>query len=286
MALHELVTWPEVDAPPLLIALEGWIDAGLAAAAAMAHLRASVDSSVVATFDTEELVDHRSRRPAMHLVDGVNTGLTWPTIELRAGKDLDGRDVLLLTGAEPDLRWRAFAADVVDLATRLGVRIAVPLGAYPAQLPHTRAGRIATSATSAELAQRVGTVRGTLDVPAGVHGALERAFADADIPAVGIWAQVPHYASGMAYPVASAELVDAAAATCGLRLDASALHEAGRLLRARLDELVSANPEHAAMLRALEASYDAEGTEMPSALLPSGEQLASEIERFLREQGS
>jgi len=286
VALHELVTEPSLDAPALLIALEGWIDAGLAAAAAMAHLRPSTDSTLVATFDTEELLDHRARRPTMHLVDGVNTGLTWPAIELRAGHDLDGRDVLLLTGPEPDVRWRAFAADVLELARSLGVRIAIPLGAYPAPVPHTRAGRIATSATTAELAKRVGNVHGTLDVPAGIHAALERAFGDAGIPAVGVWAQVPHYAAGMAYPLASAQLVDAAAAASGLRLDSSALHEAGRLLRARLDELVAANPEHVQMVRGLEASYDAEPTDAPSALLPSGEQLASEIEQFLREEGS
>ena len=286
MPLYEIASQPQLDAPPLLIALEGWIDAGLAAAAAMAHLRPSTDSTLVAAFDTEELIDHRARRPTMHLVDGVNTGLTWPSIELRAGRDLDGKDVLLLAGPEPDMRWRAFAADVVALAQELGVRIAIPLGAYPAPVPHTRAGRIATSATTQELANRVGNVQGNLDVPAGIHAALERAFADAGTPAVGVWAQVPHYAAGMAYPLASAQLVDAAAAAAGVRLDSSALHEAGRVLRSRLDELVGANPEHVQMLRGLEASYDAEATEAPTSLLPTGEQLASEIEQFLRDEGS
>jgi hypothetical protein len=282
VALHELVTRPELSEPALVVGLEGWIDAGMAAAGAMAHLRASTSSTIVATFDTEQLVDHRSRRPVMHLVDGVNTGLTWPTIELRHGHDLDGRDVLLLAGAEPDMRWRAFVDDVLGLATDLGVRIVVPLGAYPAPVPHTRAGRIATTATTAELAMRVGTVQGTLDVPAGVHGALEEACARAGVPAVGVWAQVPHYVSAMAYPGASAELLDAVAVATGLRLDTSALHEAGRTLRARLDELVAANDEHEQMVRALEAHYDAEEGDRPPTLLPSGEQLATEIERWLR----
>ena len=288
MALHEIVGWPaSVDAPAMLVTLEGWIDAGFAAAGAMAHLRASTDSTVVARFDGDELLDHRSRRPVMHLVEGVNTGLTWPTIELRHGRDLDGRDVLLLTGPEPDLRWSAFVTEVVQLALRLGVRIVVPLGSYPVPLPHTRAGRIATSASTPELAARAGTVHGTLDVPAGVHAVLERAFADAGVPVVGLWAQVPHYAAAMAYPAASAEVVDAAAAIAGLRLDVTALREAGRLLRGRLDELVAANDEHSAMVRALEQSYDAEVVgSPPSPLLASGEELAAEIERFLREQGS
>jgi predicted ATP-grasp superfamily ATP-dependent carboligase len=283
--LFDLTARPDVDAPALLVALEGWIDAGYAAAGAMAHLKASLNTTQVGAFDTEELLDHRSRRPVMHLVDGVNTGLTWPVIELRHGTDLDGRDVLLLSGAEPDVRWRAFVAEVMQLAATLGVRVVVPFGAYPAPVPHTRSGRIATTATSAELAARVGTVRGNLDVPAGVHGALEQACAEANIPAVGVWAQVPHYVSGMAYPAASAELIDAACVAAGLRLDSSALREAGRELRVRLDELVAANEEHAQMVKALEAHYDAEtSASAPSTVLPSGEQLAAEIERFLRDK--
>ena len=282
MPLHEITATPEVSEPALLVGLEGWIDAGYAAAGAMAHLKASLDSTLVATFDTEELVDHRSRRPVMHLVDGVNTGLSWPVIELRHGRDLDGRDVLLLSGAEPDIRWRAFITDVLDLAAGFGTRIVVPMGAYPAPVPHTRSGRIATTATSRELALRVGTVQGNLDVPAGVHGALEEACAARGLPAVGVWAQVPHYVSAMQYPGASAELIDAIAVAAGLRLDSSALHEAGRALRGRLDELVAANEEHAQMVAALEEHYDAEEGARPATLLPSGEQLATEIERWLR----
>ena len=285
MPLYELVAEPAVDEPALVVALEGWIDAGLAAAAAMAHLRASTESTVLATFDTEELLDHRSRRPVMRLVEGVNRGLTWPSIELRSGHDLDGRDVLLLTGAEPDMRWRAFVADVLGLCRQLGVRIVTPMGAYPAPLPHTRRGRIATTATSQELALRVGTVQGNLDVPAGVHGALEEACAANGVPAVGVWAQVPHYVAATAYPGAAGELIDAVSVATGLRLDAAALHEAGRQLRARLDELVAGNEEHAQMVRALEASYDAESASTPgNPSLPSGDQLAAEIERFLRDQ--
>jgi predicted ATP-grasp superfamily ATP-dependent carboligase len=283
--LYEISGSPSLTDPALVVGLEGWIDAGFAAAGAMGHLKSSTDSRLVATFDTEALVDHRSRRPVMHLVDGVNTGLTWPVIELRAGTDLDGRDVLLLSGAEPDVRWRAFVADVLALAAELGVRMVVPLGAYPAPVPHTRTGRIATTATSAELANRVGTVKGNLDVPAGVHGALERACADANLPAVGVWAQVPHYVAGMAYPGASGELVDAVSLATGARLDSTALHDAGRALRARLDELVAANEEHLQMVHALEASYDAEETSAPTTtVLPSGDQLAAEIERFLRDK--
>ncbi len=287
--LHELVARPDLDEPVLVLGLDGWIDAGFAANTAIGHLREVVETELVATWDADALVDHRSRRPAMHLVDGVNTGLTWPSIELRHGQDPDGRDILLLVGAEPDVRWRAFSADVAALAVELGVRLAVGFGAYPAPVPHTRQSRLATTATSPELAAQAGQIRSTLDVPAGAMGAIERAFADVDLPATGLWAQVPHYVSAMPYPDAAASLVDGLAALGGLRLDASPLREAARVLRVRLDGLVADNTEHQAMVAQLEASVDEELAADPSVPfvgeVPSGDELAAEVERFLRDVG-
>jgi hypothetical protein len=281
--LYDLVSRPVLEDPVLVVALDGWIDAGFAAATASAHLVALLDPTVVARFDVDVLVDHRSRRPIVHLVDGVNTGLTWPRLELRHGRDPDGRDVLLLLGSEPDVRWRAFAEQVVALVADLGVRLVVGLGAFPAPVPHTRTLRLAATATTPELAARV-PVRATLDVPAGVAAAIERACADAGVPAVGIWAQVPHYLVNMTYPAASAALVDGLADLTGRRLDSTALHKAAAALRDRVDELVAANPEHVEMVRALEVSHDDEVSAGPTGGLPSGDELAAEIERFLREQ--
>ena len=284
--LYEVVERPALVDPVLLIGLDGWIDAGFAAAAATAHLLDLFDTTVVATFDADVLVDHRSRRPVLHLVEGVNTGLTWPSIELRHGRDPDGRDLLLLVGAEPDVRWRAFSSDVAALAAELGVGLAAGFGAYPAPVPHTRPGRLATTASSPDLAARAGQVRSTVDVPAGAMGAVERACTDAGIPAVGLWAQVPHYASAMAYPGAAAALVDGLASLTGMRLDSGALHEAGHALRRRLDALVADNPEHVEMVRALEVSVDAETADagpVGGVDLPSGDELAADFQRFLRE---
>jgi predicted ATP-grasp superfamily ATP-dependent carboligase len=284
--LYELLTRPHLEDPVLVVSLDGWIDAGFAAATAAAHLVSQLDPTVVARFDVDVLVDHRSRRPITHLVEGVNTGLTWPRLELRHGKDADGRDVLLLIGSEPDVRWRAFCEQVVALVADLGVHLVVGLGAFPAPVPHTRTLRLASTATTPELAARL-PVRATLDVPAGVQAAIERACADANLPAIGIWAQVPHYLVNMTYPAASAALVDGLADLAGLRLDSTPLHEAAGALRTRVDELVAANSEHVEMVRALEANHDRELGEdgMPTGPLPSGDELAAEIERFLREQG-
>src|SRR5437879_442252 len=145
--LYEIVKWPDVTDPVLVVQLDGWIDAGIGASAAMAHLVQDMDTHLVATFDSEALIDYRSRRPVMHLVEGVNTGLTWPGIELRAGVDAEGNDVLLLAGAEPDALWKGFTTDVVHLINELGVGLVVGLGAYPAPVPHTRSTRLSTSAT-------------------------------------------------------------------------------------------------------------------------------------------
>jgi predicted ATP-grasp superfamily ATP-dependent carboligase len=281
--LYEVQAWPDATDPVLVMALDGWVDAGLGAAGAMAHLLQELETSVVATFDTEALVDHRSRRPVMHLVDGVNTGLTWPSIELHHGVDGDGNDVLLLAGAEPDLRWRSFTDDVVELAAQLGVRLAVGLGAYPAAVPHTRATKLASSGTSSDLAAGVGDVAGTLDVPAGIQAAIEARCAEEAIPNIGLWAQVPHYAAGMAFPGACVTLLEGLERVSQVRVATDSLREADRLLRERLDELVGANDEHVIMVRQLEAQYDQAAE--AAGTVPSADELAAEVERYLRDLG-
>lgn len=283
--LYRLVDESAFSRPVLVVGLEGWVDAGYGAAGAVSHLLEVTETSLVAAFDVDVLVDHRSRRPVMHLVEGVNTGLTWPSIEMRAGSDLDQNDMLVLTGTEPDVRWRAFTADLVTLAESLGVRLVVGLGAYPAPVPHNRPVRLATTATDAELAARSGDVHTTLDVPGGVGAAIEERCAEAGLPAVGLWAQVPHYAAGMPYPEASATLLEGLARVAGLRIDAGPLHEAARLHRDRLDDLVAANIEHTRMVRKLEAAYDAElvGPNDTGFAPAAGEELAAEVERFLRD---
>lgn len=285
--LYELLDRPALDDPVLVVCLDGWIDAGLAASTALAALLASVQSQVVATFDADLLLDHRARRPIMRVEDGVNTGLTWPEIQLWAGADRDGRDLLILAGPEPDHQWHAFSDAVVELAEDLDVSLAVSLGAFPAPVPHTRPCRIAATATTRDLAERVGFVPGSIEVPAGVQAAIERRFFDADIPAVGLWARVPHYVAAAPYPAASAALLEGLTTLTGLSIDTSELRQAATEARARIDQLVANNPEHAHLVNQLEQAADAEtrlggpdGTQ-----IPSGDELAAEFERFLRDEG-
>src|ERR1039457_169788 len=166
---------PDLNEPVLVIALEGWIDAGLGASNAI--------GTMLATFDTEYFIDQRARRPIARIIDGVTTELTWPEIQLRFGRDGDGADILFLVGPEPDFHWSDFVDVVTDAAGRFDVRLVVGLGAFPAPTPHTRPVRIIGTApeASAHLLPLVGAVTGELEVPAGISSALELGFAEVDI---------------------------------------------------------------------------------------------------------
>jgi hypothetical protein len=265
---------PELESPVLVMAPEGWIDAGLGGGGAIATLLAGITTEVVATFDNDELLDHRARRPVARIVDGVYKDLVWPEIQLRGGRDAEGHDVLVLAGPEPDNLWRAYADAVGELAQRLGVRLMVGMGAFPAPVPHTRPAPLVATATSAELAEQVGVVRGSLDVPAGIVVALQ--------------ARVPHYAAAMPYPPASVLLLEGLAQVTGITVDTTVLRQSAEAARQRLDELTANSVEHTTMVRQLEAQLEAEESSEGGlgglSSLPTGEELAAEVERFLRDQ--
>ena len=292
-SLYEVTERPELDSPVLVMALDGWIDAGAGSTTAMSAITDALEAVTVATFDTDALLDHRARRPIMHLVDGLNTGLSWPSIELKATSDPAGTDMLLLVGAEPDHSWRAFSEAAVDLAMEFGTRLVVGLGAYPAAVPHTRPTDLASTATSDTLARQVGFVGGSIDVPAGVQAAIETRCADVGLPAVGLWAQVPHYAAAMPFPAAAARLIEGLNDVGGLNLDAGDLVDQGDQARARLDRLVADSDEHQELVQQLENHVDTLASEGPLGSEPvsdlqmqSGEELAAEFQRFLRDQES
>jgi hypothetical protein len=251
-----------LSAPVLVVGLEGWVDAGMGSSAAVEELITSLPTQPVASFDTELLIDQRARRPIARLENGVTTELTWPAIRVTAGKDRVGADIVYLT---------------------------VGLGAFPAPTPHTRPVKLASTVPpqSADLVGRVGTVQGTLEVPAGVQAALEVALGQAEVPVIGLWARVPHYVSAMPYPEASAALIEGLCAVTGLVLDSSSLRRAGDDSRRQVDELIGANPEHLDMVRRLEMALDSEQAAAPGLDMnvPSGDEIAAELEQFLRGEG-
>lgn len=283
--LASIRAWPAAERPVMVICMEGWIDAGLAAGSAVTHLLNAMPHELVATFDSDELIDFRARRPTLRIVNGVDEELRWPQIRLHAATNRTGRTVLILSGPEPDMRWNRFCAEVVSLASRLGVELVVGLGAFPAPVPHTRPVRLVGTSKSAELAASVGFLPAGIEVPSGVQGALEVAFGDASIPAVGLWARVPHYVAAMPYPAASAALLDGLARMADIEIDTSSLQAAAQVTGQQIEQLIAGSEEHVALVRQLEQQHDAEmptGTGVEFGNLPSGDEIAAELERFLR----
>jgi hypothetical protein len=261
--------------PVLVAAFDGWVDAGSAASLVLASL--SEDDVPVATFDPDELYDYRSRRPTLEIVNGRLAELTWPELTLRRAR-LAHRDLLLLSGHEPDGRWRTLARVVVELVRDLGVVEWVSLGAIPAAVPHTRPVPI-LGTTSAPGLLRAGVEpgpAGVLRVPAAAISVLEMAVAEAGIPAVGYFAQIPHYVSGP-YPAAAVELLRSLGAHLGEDLPLGDLAEASRQLRTRLDTATALDETSRQYVERLEAMAD-------ESRLPSGDDLIADIERFLRER--
>ncbi|MGH4024884.1 MAG: proteasome assembly chaperone family protein [Pseudonocardiaceae bacterium] len=271
----------------LLLAMESWVDAGLGAQAALTRILEAIPTERLVTFDSDDLIDFRARRPIVQISDGVVERLSWPEIQLRAGQDAAGRSVVVLVGPEPDMAWHGFVRAVVDLTTQLGVRLVVGLGAYAAAVPHNRPVSLMAIATTAELAAQVGVVPGTKELPAGIQTALQEGFAAAGVPAIGVWTRVPHYLAALPYPAASAALVEAFAAVTGLEVDAAELQTAADSTARQIDDFVADSDEYRALVRRLEAAYDGEvSTPLDFSGLPSGDELAAELERFLRgEQG-
>jgi proteasome assembly chaperone (PAC2) family protein len=281
---------PDLHEPVLIVMLSGWIDASAAAASAMSAVETECGATPLVAFDDDVFIDYRARRPMLELRNGVNTRLVWNSPQLQVGRDPRGRDVLSLSGPEPDMAWHRFAAGVGELAGQFGVTRMVALGAYPFAAPHTRPPRLSATSPSSDALAGLPFRLNSVDVPAGMSAALEHELHERGIPSVGIWAQVPHYVASMSYPAASAALLDGLATATGITIAADDLRREAELQRQRIDQLIEANEEHQAMVGQFERMYDAadESTDVATTgglELRSGDELAAEVERFLREQG-
>jgi hypothetical protein len=277
MSLLRMHDASDLVAPTVVVALDAWVDAGSAATSAAGAL---VDESAraVASFDADVLYDYRARRPTLEIVDGRPASLAWPELSLRRAR-LGERDVLVLTGPEPDFRWRELADDLVAPSRELEVDQWVSLGAIPAAVPHTRPVPILGTESSPGLL-RGGIVpgpAGLLRVPSAAVSVLDLAMAEAGIPSLGYFAQIPHYVSGE-YPVAAIALLEALGRHLDVEIDAGELRSEADLLRTRLDTAAAVDEKTRSYVERLEQMVD-------EARLPAGDELISEIERFLRERG-
>ncbi len=267
---------PQLTAPVIVAAFDGWIDAAGSATACANHVGESGD--VVASFDVDALNDYRARRPVLDVVDGVLARMQWPDIQLRHAQ-VGGRDVLVLVGPEPDYKWKQLGDDVLELALRLGVVEWISLGAIPAAVPHTRS--VPVLATASEGAQlRDGEHQGpggVLRVPAAALSAVEMTVAGAGIPAVGYYAQVPHYIGASPYAAATLALLQHLERRLGVTLSVGALADEAIAQRQRLDAAIAEDDDLREYLARLESLASEER-------IATGDELAAEIERYLRGQ--
>jgi hypothetical protein len=289
-SLQWLAPPPELTDPVMVVMLAGWIDAGGAAYAAIEAITDETEASPVAQLDDDAYVDFRARRPIMELREGLNSVLQWERITLSVGSDRTGRDLIVLAGPEPDMAWHRFTRVIGEFAEQMGVRRMVHLGAYPFATPHTRAARLSVTTPSQDVLSQVPFLRSSIDVPAGIAASLEHDLHERGIASLGIWAQVPHYVAAMSYPAASVALLDGLREATGLVIDATSLRSEVMIQGQRLDGLIAGNEEHSLMITQLEQLYDASEDELPvddgepALEMASGDELAAELEAFLRDQ--
>jgi predicted ATP-grasp superfamily ATP-dependent carboligase len=273
---------PELERPVLIAAFRGWNDGGQGASLAGAYLARAWAAQPFASIDAESFYDFQATRPMVSLVDGYTRQIEWPeNTFLHAPMPGAGRDAVILLGVEPNLRWRTFSELVSGLARDLGTELVVTLGSLLADVPHTRPAPVTGSATDPELIERLGLQASRYEGPTGIVGVLHDACGRAGVPSASLWAAVPHYVSLTPSPRAAKALVDRLANLLGADVDTAELDEAADAYAQQVSEAVASDAETSAYVEELERRVDELAEE---ADLPSGDAIAAELTRFLRER--
>jgi proteasome assembly chaperone (PAC2) family protein len=286
MASHELrmLERPALERPVLVAAFRGWNDGGQGATLAGGYLARLWDAERFADIDPEGFMDFQATRPHVSLDEGLTRRIDWPeNVFYKARVEEVERDLVLLLGVEPNLRWRTFSGLVIDLARELGVELVVTLGSLLADVPHTRAAPVTGTATAPELVERLGLQHSRYEGPTGIVGILQDACRRANMPAASLWAAVPHYVSLAPSPRAARALCDRLGTLLSIPIDTAELAEAEETYAEQVTDAVSTDAETAAYVEELERRTDELDLEEHEDL-PSGDTLAAELTRFLRER--
>ena len=287
----ELVRWehePELRRPLLVVAFEGWNDAGDASSLALSYLARAWKAERFATIDAEEFYDFTVTRPNVKLGEDGRRLIEWPDIELLGARVPGSRhDLVLVRGVEPQLKWRTFSSALVEVAERVRAELAVILGALLADVPHTRPVKVSGTTDDRELADRLGLEAPTYEGPTGIVGVLHDALCRAGIPTASFWAAVPHYVHQLPSPKAALALVERSAALLGAPVDSLELRSAAHDYERQVSERIADDEDAAAYVAQLEEAQDSEWDEAPAIAadgirLGSVDELAAEVERFLR----
>ena len=271
---------PNLTRPILLAAFEGWNDAGEAATAAVRYLRDRWGAHRFASIDPEEFFDFTSTRPRVRLRNGVTREIVWPANDLWSASLIsEDRDIVMLIGSEPQLKWRTFCGELVDVAKELDVEMVIVLGALLADVAHTRPVRVTGTAQDPDLVARLGLQRSNYEGPTGIVGVFHDALAKAEIPSASLWANVPHYVGATQSPKAALALIERTARLIDVPVVTADLAQLAVDYEHQVDEIVAADDDAVAYVRRLEEDADGEGLE-----LRTGEELAAELQQFLRDQ--
>lgn len=278
---------PELERPVLISAFTGWNDAAEAASVTLATLRDTWEARRFGAFDAEEFFDYQTTRPQIKLVEGVTRRVEWPENLLSATapsvEAADGRGVVLLSGPEPNFRWRSFSEAVIELAKELGVEVVVTLGALLADVPHSRPVSVAANSQDPALVESLGLSASRYEGPTGITGVLHRACAEAGLPSASFWAPVPHYLPAIPSAPAALALLQSLARLLGIEVDTTALERGAASYQEQVSAAVSQDSDLSSYVRMLEDRFDSQADQGPRDL-PSGDDLARELESFLRDQ--
>jgi proteasome assembly chaperone (PAC2) family protein len=272
-------------APALVCAFKGWNDAADAASTALTFVGSTLGAQRFAKIDPEEFYDFQSARPQVELVDGETRQIVWPEVEIyEARVPRAPRDLILLVGTEPSMRWRTFTKVIVELAEALGTQLVVTLGALLADVPHSRPVSVTGLASDPVLISRLGLSRSSYEGPTGIIGVLHAACQQDGLPSASLWAAVPHYVAATPNPKASLALVRKLEGLLGVVVDASELEAAATEYERQVNAAVQSDPDVQAFVERLEQAVTDDIDDDPGPL-PSGETIARDLQRFLRQRG-
>jgi proteasome assembly chaperone (PAC2) family protein len=273
-------------APAIVCAFKGWNDAGDAASTAVQFVGTSLGATRFASIDPEEFYDFQSTRPQVRVDEQGVREITWPVVEIyEARVPRAPRDLVLIVGHEPSYRWRTFCQLVVDLAEALGAQLVVSLGALLADVAHTRPIAVTGIASDRSLVDRLDVLSSSYEGPTGIVGALQSASTTAGLPAASLWAAVPHYIASAPNPKAALALVRKLEGLVGVTVDASELEQASQDYERQVNLAVQSDPDVQAFVERLERAADEEDPPLDPRDLPSGDRIASEFQRFLKQRG-
>jgi predicted ATP-grasp superfamily ATP-dependent carboligase len=272
-------------APALVCAFKGWNDAADAASTALTFVGSTLGARRFAKIDPEEFYDFQAARPHVKLVDGETRQIVWPAVEIyEARVPRAPRDLILLVGTEPSMRWRTFTKVVVELAEALGTQLVVTLGALLADVPHSRPVSVTGLASDPVLISRLGLTKSSYEGPTGIIGVLHAACQQDGLPSASLWAAVPHYVAATPNPKASLALVRKLEGLLGVVVDASELESAANEYERQVNAAVQSDPDVQAFVERLEQAASS-GVDDDPGPLPSGETIARDLQRFLRQRG-